>query len=1472
MAQTTVFSDDFTAPPGFAPAGYTVVTGNTDFNPGSSANVQIGGSAGSVLLTPNQLAPWVSVGTSPVGLINNGFAQATAPLSTYTTPFNTTIGLNTQIVSWTFNMRTGLDPSGLGDGFDNAVAILACDNPDVRNAGSGYAVMFDPALLFGVQLVKYTGGLLGTVTPIISSGPFLFAPTNYTTIRVVFDPSTTRWTLFVRDDGTGGFSVPSSGVLTPVGVVVDASYTSIPMTTFGFYANYSAKYLGAGPDAFNAYFDNYSVTLICADITGELNTCIGSHTKLSHLSTDGTWSSMNPAVATVIDTSGWVTGVSADTVTIIYSSPTCYTSAVVTVAPIVATPVTGDTALCRGESSTFATATFGGAWSNIHTTLGTIDAGTGTYTSLLAGTDTVIYTLGLGCTSEKTITVDSVESITGTATVCPGTTTTMANVVAGGTWSSADITKFTVASTTGVVTGVAAGVADITYTTPFGCTSHTPITVNALPAAITGDTRICVGNSTTLSNTSGTGTWASSDVAIATIDASTGSMTGVDVGTATITYTATSTGCYITTVATIDAAPAAVTGTAIMCANTSQTLSHSVGSGTWSSSNTSIATVNSSGSVTGVITTGGNATITYTLPTSGCTATREVTVQALPGNITGSLSVCLNSNTTLSTTAPTPSWTSGNTTVATVNATTGVVTGVATGTSVITVTGTNGCIRTATVTVNPLPSGITGTATVCIAATTTLSSTSTPGTWGSGNILVATVSSGGVVTGISAGTATITYTSGGCFVTRIVTVNSLPTAFTGPSSVCLGSTVTLTSTPAGTWSSSNATTAPVNASGEVTGSATGTANITYTIANSCYRVRTMTVNTPPPAIGGPLVLCPGSSATLTNSATPGTWASGTTSVATIVSGTGVYTGVTGGTSIITYTQTSTGCTVNTTVTVSAAPPAILTAIGDTVLCPGGFTTLTVSTSPGVSYQWYNAAGPIAGAVSPTFITSAAGSYHAQVIVASGCSSTSVPMTVAVTPATATITVPGGTTATCAGTPVVLEANTGAGLTYQWELGGTAIPGATSDTYNATTSGSYAVRVTNPAGCWAVSSTVAVTASALPSNAVSASGPLTICDGDNVTFTAASGPGYTYQWHDATGAIAGATSMAYSATVAENYFVVVTNAAGCTATSTAFAVVVNPLPDVSITPGGIRLFCIGSNVVLDAALGFDYQWYKNGTPIPAATNSTYLATTGGGYRVMVTDPTTGCSDMTHADTIVTVISGATTLALTPAKFCWGGSALLSTSVSGLGSALNYQWQFNGSPIGGANGPTLTAAAVGLYHCVVNVPGSCTISTNVIEVSSVPLPNPIVSYNGSSVRTGNYYIAYQWYKDLLPITGATSWSTPVTGNGNYKVAVTDTNGCQSVSATYVLTDWKGPTAVTSINDVDASIFPNPASNVVNIISPVSVRALISSVDGKALIDVQEAKTIDIKGLADGIYIITLFDGNGTLIKTQKLIKQQ
>ena len=289
--------------------------------------------------------------------------------------------------------------------------------------------------------------------------------------------------------------------------------------------------------------------------------------------------------------------------------------------------------------------------------------------------------------------------------------------------------------------------------------------------------------------------------------------------------------------------PASILGDAALCASQAVTLSADASGGTWSSGNSSIATVGSlSGIVSGVAI--GTAVVTYT---SGynCRITRVVTVNGISA-ITGTPKACVAGTTTLSNTTTGGEWSSGNISVASIGST-GVVFGVSAGTVLITYNPPTGCFRTISVTVNPVPANISGISSLCVGAAGAVTDSTAGGvSWLSSNTSVATVGvTSGVVSGIASGTTTITYNiSNGCYTTKTITVNSNPSSITGSLSVCAGVTGSLSSiSSGGTWSSSNYGVATVgSATGLVTGVVSGTATISYALSTGCYTTKVATVN------------------------------------------------------------------------------------------------------------------------------------------------------------------------------------------------------------------------------------------------------------------------------------------------------------------------------------------------------------------------------------------------------------------------------------------------------------------------------------------------------------------------------------------------------------------------------------------------------------------------------------------------------
>jgi len=294
----------------------------------------------------------------------------------------------------------------------------------------------------------------------------------------------------------------------------------------------------------------------------------------------------------------------------------------------------------------------------------------------------------------------------------------------------------------------------------------------------------------------------------------------------------------------------------------------------WTSSNSSVATVDVEGLVTAVGE--GTATITAQAEGKSDTAAVTVTIPVASVDVTPATGT-LNAGQTLQLTA-TPkdgsgntlsrsvTWSSSNDAVATVDQT-GFVTAVSEGTATITATseGTSGTAaitvndQVSTVEVTPSTNGVNLGATVQLTATVkgaTGNVLTRTVTWATSNGAVATVDASGLVTGASEGTATITATADGVDGTATVTV-SVPvnTVDVTPatSQVNVSATVQLTATPKDingnpivrpvTWSSSDDAVATVDQAGLVTGVAEGTVTITAT-SGGVDGTAAVTVNDP----------------------------------------------------------------------------------------------------------------------------------------------------------------------------------------------------------------------------------------------------------------------------------------------------------------------------------------------------------------------------------------------------------------------------------------------------------------------------------------------------------------------------------------------------------------------------------------------------------------------------------------------------
>ncbi len=899
-------------------------------------------------------------------------------------------------------------------------------------------------------------------------------------------------------------------------------------------------------------------------------------------------------------------------------------------------------------------------------------------------------------------------------------------------------------------------------------------------SSISGPSSVCNGSTITLSDSTAGGVWSSLNAAVATVG-STGIVTGLGLGTTTISYTVTN-ACgtlSATKTITVTASPGSISGATSVCTGDTINLSNATPGGTWTSSSTSIATVGSStGVVTGNAT--GNVVITYSLGAS-CQATTTINVLSLPAvpSISGGTSLCIGLTTLLSNSMPGGFWYSTDASKATVSSS-GLVTGISGGFVAIVYAVANSCgIGFNSVFVNvSSPTPISGVPSVCIGATTTLSHSSPGGTWTSGNPLIATVgSSSGIVTGVALGNTTITYAMGpGCFSTISVTVNASGGAITGPGSLCVSMSGLLTASPSGgTWSSSPTSIATVAPSGLVTGVASGTATITYSIIGGCYATKTVSVTTTGGPITGTAGVCRGFTTTLIAPMPGGIWSSASTFYATVGSTTGIVYGASPGTSLITY-SVGTGCTSTITVTVRPVP-AIMTVIGGGTFCAGGpgVNVGLPGSAVGINYQLYLGGVPVG---SPLAGTGSSLSFGLQTI-------TGVYTVRAIDPVTlCQSNMIGGATVTayplpiigvspgvsiCSGGSTMLTGS--GGISYTW-LPGTGLTSTAGSVVNAhpVTTTTYTVTGTNSSGC---SNTATVTVTVNPLPTISAGPGVAICSGSSTTLIASGGANYT--WSPATGlsATTGTTVVAYPTTT-RTYTVTGISGSGCISRATV-TVTVSSLPGIVACPG--VAICYGASATLSASGGATYEWSPP-VALSATTGASIVAspTVTTTYTVTGTNGT-GCSN--RATVTVTVNSLPTISTSSGGAVCNGSSTTLSSS-----GGVSYTWT---PPIGlsATTGASITASpSVTTTYTVTGTNGNGCTNRATVTATVNTSPSAISTTGnlcvGNSVTLTNATSGGVWSSSNPSIATIGSSTGVVTGvaSGTTTISYTLSSGCRAI----------------------------------------------------------------------------------------------
>jgi gliding motility-associated-like protein len=414
---------------------------------------------------------------------------------------------------------------------------------------------------------------------------------------------------------------------------------------------------------------------------------------------------------------------------------------------------------------------------------------------------------------------------------------------------------------------------------------------------------------------------------------------------------------------------------------------------------------------------------------------------------------------------------------------------------------------------------------------------------------------------------------------------------------------------------------------------------------------------------------------------------------------------------------------------------------------------------------------------------------------------------------------------CQGGSVILNNTStsanGAINAWQWSFGNGQTSTQMSPSMTYTTAGNYVITLigTTSLGCSdTLTQNVIVNAPPI----ADAGSNQSICLGQSATLTATGGT--SYAWTPG-----GATTPSITVTPGSltNYYVVVTNANGCTSRDSV-RVTVRTLPVVNAGPDQIT--CAGGNVTLTATGGGTYSWTPGGANTAAITVSPAATTT---YIVTVT-AANGC---TRNDTARVAVNALPVANTGPDKVICSGT---TTSLTATGGG-TYVWQHNGAT---TSTIYVNPSVATSYIVTVTNSSGCT-DRDTIQVSLTPTPtvtgvNSFFCAGFSSVLdAGNPGLNYLWAPG-----GETTQTIVVSSPGLYNVVVTNAAGCQGAGTFSVI---EGGTGL--------------ASNPVNVVACQGTNVTLDAGNnGASYLWSNGAATQTISVNTPGTYQVTITDAGG------------
>lgn len=380
---------------------------------------------------------------------------------------------------------------------------------------------------------------------------------------------------------------------------------------------------------------------------------------------------------------------------------------------------------------------------------------------------------------------------------------------------------------------------------------------------------------------------------------------------------------------------------------------------------------------------------------------------------------------------------------------------------------------------------------------------------------------------------------------------------------------------------------------------------------------------------------------------------------------------------------------------------------------------------------------------------------------------------------------------CSGDSVTLSASNISNNKFKWRLNGTVLSNDSLATLRVKTAGNWGLQVTDINNCksiW-VDTLITVNNNPVVNYTFTQSGS---CEGDSVIITANTPGVNSFSWYKNQAKLN--NDSANTLTVKNNgaYRVKVTSSFGCSTQLTDTLISFNPKPLNTLTLTGKNNLCDNDSLTITApvAVGYRYNWFKNGSMIANDTTNFLKVKNTGTYYLKIQNQF-GCYNQSK-DTQITFnpLPNISLVPLVSSAICSGDSVMLAAQTNATTTVVSW-YKNNQSLMVSSN--NMVVKEQGHYYALVVDNNLCQAYTDTISLSINPLPvvnlttnNGVAFCQGDSSvisATSNPGNTYQWFLNNQTLVNDTLYQIATKTSGVYMVKVKDINACQQQADTTI-----------------------------------------------------------------------------------------